>query len=700
MAPLFRLTAALVALGLAAGCRAKPKSDRAPPDQAPTQERALTPDQAPGFQHVTGDRFGDAAILRYESAGFHDLDLEKKLLIYHLSEAALYGRDIAYDQKYRHNLAIRRTLEALVRAKVADPSTENGKALLEYAKKVWFAGGIHHHYASEKFEPGFDPKWFQAEVMKLPKEQLPLLDGESKEDLLAKIRRPMFDPDVDRKRVELDPDKDPVLDSANNFYGEDLTAKEVAEFYDRKKDPKDARAVSHGLNSKLVREGGRIVERVWKVGGMYGPALERIVFHLKEAMKFAENEEQKKALRLLAEYYETGDLATFDAYSIAWVADTDSVVDTINGFIEVYGDAVALRGMFEGVVSFRDPVASKRIEALAKSAQWFEDSAPYLPVHKKKEVKGISARVITVVTEAGDAAPTTPIGINLPNADWIRAEHGSKSVSLGNIIHAYAEASKKGGTVAEFSPSPEVAARLEQHGPLANDLLVDLHEVIGHASGRIEDGVGTPAETLKTYASTLEEARADLVALYYLMDPKLIELGLAPSLEVGKAAYDNYIQNGLMKQLNRIQLGKKLEESHMRNRQMVAKWALEKGENVIERVEKGGKTYFVVNDHGELRELFGQLLREVQRIKSQGDFEAGKSLVETYGVEVDPKLHEEVLGRYRALDLPSYYGFIQPELTVEKRGEEVVDVKIAYPTDFVAQQMAYAERYGVLPPYN
>lgn len=685
-------------LALAGACKSKSVDTETQP-AAQTEEAETTED---GFRYAAGDRFGDSAILRYRVPGFEALDVQKKKLLYYLSQAALAGRDIAYDQKYRYNLAIRRTLEAVIQGGKTDLSSGPGQALLTYAKKVWFAGGIHHHYSSDKFEPGFEYAWFEKQVKALPKESLPLREGQSVEAFLAELKGPIFDPTVDPKRVQQDPDKDPVADSAANFYDPGITADEVAEFYGQMSKKKEPHPVSYGLNSKVVREGDALAERVWKVDGMYGPAIEKIVYWLDKAAGVAENALQKKVLEALVKYYRTGELEDFDAYNILWVQDTESLVDTINGFIEVYNDAVAYKGTYEAVVSFKDPVATERIATLAEAAQWFEDHAPYLPEHKKEEVKGISAKVITVVQEAGDAAPTTPIGINLPNSNWIRAEHGSKSVSLGNIIHAYQAARKSAGTTDEFTYDDATLARLEAHGALAYDLKVDLHEVIGHASGKLEPGVGTPKETLKTYSSTLEEARADLVALYFIMDPKLKELGLVETLDVGKAGYDQYIQNGLMKQLNRIQKGKDLEEAHMRNRQLIAKWAYEKGktDGVIERKTKEGKTYFVINDYAKLRELFGQLLREVQRIKSQGDYEAGKTLVETYGVEVDPELHAEVLARYAELDLPSYYGFIQPELTPVKEGGAIVDVKVGYPTDFTAQQLKYAKEHSFLPTFN
>lgn len=692
-----RLIAAGACFALAGACKSEKVETKSQPQAAKAEAHG-----AGDFEYATGDRFADYAVLRYQVPGFEELDPKKKELLYYLSQAALAGRDIAYDQKYRHNLAIRRTVEAILQGGKADLESKEGKALVEYAKRIWFAGGVHHHYSSAKFVPGFSKAWFAEQVKALPTEALPLAPKETAADLLTKLDGPIFDPSVDAKRVEQNPEKDPVAGSAANFYDPGITAKEVADFYGAMADKKSKNPISYGLNSKVVRDGKKLAEKTWKVGGMYGDAIEKIVVWLEKASKVAENEKQKKILEALVKFYRTGDLADFDSYNILWVDDTESMVDTVNGFIEVYNDAVAYKGTYEAVVSFKDPVATKRIATLANAAQWFEDNAPYLPAHKKKEVKGISAKVITVVQEAGDAAPTTPIGINLPNSNWIRSQHGSKSVSLGNIIHAYAEARRSAGTTAAFAFDDATAERLKAHGGLAYDLKVDLHEVIGHASGQIEDGVGTPKETLKTYSSTLEEARADLVALYFVMDPKLKELGLVDTMDVGRAGYDQYIQNGLMKQLNRIQKGDDIEEAHMRNRQMIAKWALEKGakDKVIEKKTKDGKTFFVVNDYDKLRELFGELLREVQRIKSQGDYEAGKKLVETYGVKVDPALHEEVLARYAELDLPSYYGFIQPKLTPVEKDGAIVDVKISYPADFMEQNLEYAREHSFLPTYN
>ncbi len=670
------------------------------PDSAPdTAVESLQEDQARDDFKVSVDRFADVEILRYRVPGFDELSGDQKELVYYLAQAALAGRDILYDQNYEHNLRVRRTLAAIVETYTGDRSSEDFRKLVEYAKRVWFANGIHHHYSTKKMEPTFSPVAF--EKMVRASDGLPLLEGETVDDLLDLLGPVLFDPSVAAKRVNLDPDVDQVTTSANNYYS-GVTEAEVRAFYEARNDPDDPRPVSWGLNSQLAKVNGEIVERVWKIGGMYSPAIEQIVFWLEKAAGVAENDAQRAWLERLIKYYRTGDLADYDAYNIAWVRDTDSRIDTINGFTEVYGDPLGYRASWEAVVSIRDMEATKRIATLAENAQWFEDHSPLAENHKKKNVVGISAKVITVVMEGGDVAPSTPIGINLPNANWIRKEHGSKSVTLGNVIEAFQVASAESGLHEEFMLTPEEEARYKEYGNLAYFLDVDLHEVIGHASGQIEPGVGTPKETLKSYASTLEEARADLVALYFILDPKLIELGLVPSLEVGKTAYDRNIRNGLLIQLQRIEPGDDIEEAHMRNRQLIASWVYEKGraDNVIEKVVEDGKTYFVIRDYEALRGLFGELLREVQRIKSQGDYGAGKALVETYGVKIDTQLHEEVLARVEPLNIAPYKGFMQPKLTPVEENGEIVDVRIEYPEDFVSQMLDYDKHYSFLPITN
>ncbi|KIG17131.1 Dipeptidyl-peptidase III [Enhygromyxa salina] len=680
----------------------KPEPAAVTPDAAPADTNDTAPVAEVEQVEWTVDQFADIKVLRYEVPGFDELDLQRKQLLYFLYEAALAGRDIAYDQKFAGNLAVRRTLEAILTTYEAERTSPDFEALTVYTKRVWFSNGIHHHYSGRKLVPGFSREWFEATVRALDPATLPLSEGETVDQFLAKLGPIMFDPKIAAKRTNRDDGADPVADSANNFYGDGIKAKDVEAYYKKKGDPKNPTPVSWGLNSKLVREGKQLVEKTWYAEGMYGPAIKEIVGWLIKARAVAENDKQRDVLEKLIAYYQSGDLAKFDAYNIAWVGDVESQVDTVNGFIEVYDDALGYRGSWEAVVSFKDKQASKRIAAISAEAQWFEDNSPLLPEHKKANVVGISAKVITVVVEGGDAAPSTPIGINLPNANWIRAQHGSKSVNLGNIVEAYDMAGKGNGLLEEFTWDEAELARAREHGPLAHKLHVDMHEVIGHASGQIEPGVGTPKETLKSYASALEEGRADLVALYYAMDPRLIELGLMPSIEVGKAEYDSYIRGGLMVQLSRLELGEQVEESHMRNRQMVAAWAYEKGkaENVIEKKVRDGKTYFVINDYDKLRVLFGELLREIQRIKSKGDFAAGKALIETYGVKVDRELHEEVKRRYDALNIPPYSGFIQPRLVPVMDGDQITDVVLEYPTDFAAQMLEYADRYSFLPTWN
>ncbi len=652
------------------------------------------------FKYQT-EQFADLRIQRYQVPGFDTLSLQRKKLAYYLYQAALSGRDIIWDQHYKHNLYIRRTLEAIVKNYKGDRTTDDFKKFMVYTKRVWFSNGIHHHYSSIKIMPGFSSKYFAELVKNSPGGDFPLQKDETLDDLIQKLTPILFDPTIDAKRVNLDPKVDMIATSANNFY-EGVTQREVERYYKRIINPNDPHPISYGLNSKMMKKNGKIVERVWKVGGMYSPAIEKIVYWLEKASQVAENDKQKKALDLLIKYYKTGDLKVFDEYNIAWVQDTNSLIDVVNGFIEVYGDPLGYRGSFESVVSVKDMEATKRIATISNNAQWFEDNSPIMDAHKKKNVKGVSAKVITVVVESGDASPSTPIGINLPNSNWIRAEYGSKSVSLGNIIHSYNKVSEGSGMLEEFWYSQKDIELAKKYGTIANDLHTDMHEVIGHASGKLEPGVGTPKETLKNYSSTLEEARADLVALYYILDPKLVEIGVMPSTDVGKVAYLRYILNGLMLQLRRLQPGENLEEAHMRNRQLIAKWAYEMGkaDNVIEEVHKDGKTYFVINDYQKLRILFGRLLREIQRIKSQGDYKAARELVENYGVKVDPRLHEEVLQRFKKLNIAPYGGFINPRLVPVMEGDEIVDVKVEYPDDFTEQMLEYARDYSFLPTYN
>ena len=649
---------------------------------------------------VQTEQFADLAILRYRVPGFENLSLKQKELVYYLSEAALSGRDIFYDQNYKYNLTIRRTLEGIVSGYKGDRNNDDFKDFMVYTKRFWFANGIHHHYASLKFVPTISKEYFAELVKNTPKKYLPLKKGEKLDAFISFLTPIIFDPSIAPVKVNLAAGADVIATSANNFY-EGLTQKEVEDYYNARLDKSDPHPVSIGLNSKLMKKDGKIVEKTWKVEGMYSAAIKRIVYWLEKAIPLAETAQQKKSLSKLVEFYKSGDLKTFDEYSIEWVKDTEALVDITNGFIETYGDPLSYKATFESVVSFKDLEATKRIEAISKNAQWFEDNSPLMPEHKKKEVKGISAKVITVVTESGDCSPSTPIGINLPNATWIRKEHGSKSVNLGNIVHAYNEAASE-GVLKEFAYTNEEVERATKYGNLADDLHTDMHEVIGHASGQINPGVGTPRETLKNYSATIEEARADLVALYYIVDQKLVDIGVMPTTEAGKAEYDRYIRNGLVTQLQRIKPGENVEEAHMRNRQLIAKWAYEKGKDakVIERVTREDKTYFVINDYAKLRQIFGQLLREMQRITSEGDFNAARNLVENYGVQVDKDLHKEVLQRFEKLHIAPYKGFINPVLVPKVKNGKIVDVEVTYPDDFTKQMLYYGEHYSFLPNLN
>ncbi len=649
---------------------------------------------------VDAERFGDLQVLRYQIKGFDELSLQQKQLAYYLYEAAMCGRDIIYDQKYKYNLTIRKTIDAIFSTYTGDKTSDDWKKFEVYAKRIWFSNGIHHHYSNMKMMPDFSTDYFINLIKNCDPKLLPLEGNDIQ--TLTKILMPiMFDAKVGAKIVDQSAGVDNIVASANNFY-EGLTQKEVEAYYAKMADKANKTPVMYGLNSKLVKENGKIVEKRWMVGGMYSAAIEKIVFWLEKAAIVAENEEQKASLVNLVKFYKSGELKDFDEYSIAWVKDVNSRLDVVNGFIEVYGDAIGKRGSFESVVSMKDMEATKTIAAIAKEAQWFEDNSPITPEHKKKEVKGITAKVITVIAEAGDASPSTPIGINLPNSNWIREIHGSKSVSLGNIVESYNVVGAKSPQLKEFAFDDAVVERAKKYGALAGNLHTDMHEVIGHASGKINDGISTPDVTLKNYANCLEEARADLVALFFVYDKKLMEIGVMPSLEVGMAEYDNYILNGLIMQLTRIKLGDNLEEAHMRNRQLVASWAFEKGKknNVIEMVKKDNKTYVKVNDYDKLRVLFGELLKEIQRIKSEGDYKAATALVEGYGVKVDKTLHQEILERFEKLNVAPYKGFIQPKLVPVMEGDKITDVKIEYPNSFSDQMLEFGKKYSFLPVIN
>ena len=648
------------------------------------------------------DKFANLEILRYQVPGFESLSLRQKQLLYHLSEAALMGRDILFDQNGRYNLAIRRTLEVIYTDYKGDRENPEFKALETYLKRVWFSSGIHHHYALDKFQPEFSAEFFMNCLHQVDASKLPLQQGENVDQLLAKLARVMFDPSVMPKRSVQSGDDDLILASSNNYYGGGINQKEVEDFYAQMKQGQDTIApISYGLNSRLVKENGEIKEKVWKVGGLYSEAIEHIVAELQAAIPFAENDAQKAIIEKLIAYYQTGDLKTFDAYSILWVEDTASEVDFVNGFIETYGDPLGMKASWESTVNFINKEATTRTRIISDKAQWFEDHSPVDARFKKEEVKGVSAKVITVAMLAGDCYPATPIGINLPNADWIRRDHGSKSVTIENITEAYDKAAQGNGFGEEFIWSDTERELSKQYGFQSDNLHTDLHECLGHGSGKLLPG--TDPDALKAYSSTLEEARADLFALYYMADPKIIELGLLPNEDAYKAAYYKYIMNGLMTQLVRIELGKDVTEAHMRNRQLIAKWAYEQGkaEKVIELAEKEGKHYIVVNDYDKLRELFGKLLAEVQRIKSEGDYAAGKALVENYGVKVDPALHKEVLERYAKLNLAPYKGFVNPIMKEVKNAKgEVTDIVLDYSEGYAEQMLRYSRNYSFLPTYN
>lgn len=641
------------------------------------------------------DQFADLRILRYQVPGFEELTAKQKELVYYLSEAALWGRDIIFDQNYKHNLKIRRILDAVVEGYKGDRSGPEWEEFMVYAKRVWFSNGIHHHYSTDKFVPGFSADFFVSLVKGSEGVQFPLDEGQTLDDLIAFIQPILFDPTVDAKKVSQDSTRDLVTQSAVNFY-EGVTQAEVEAYYKSITDEENPTPISYGLNSRVVKKDGKVMEEVASIDGLYGAAIEKIVFWLEKAAGVAENDQQKKVIESLIEYYETGDLEKFDEYNILWVDDLDSRVDFINGFIEVYNDPMGMKASWESVVNFKNIAATKRTEAMSDNAQWFEDNSPVDPRFKKEEVKGVSAKVITAAMLGGDCYPSTPIGINLPNANWIRKNHGSKSVTMGNITYAYDQSSLNSGFGEEFAYSQEELQRAKEYGAYAGDIHTDLHEVLGHGSGQLLPGVSP--EALKNYHSPIEEARADLFALYYLMDEKLVELGIFPNLEGAKADYDRGIRNGLMTQLTRIEPGKTIEQAHMRNSALVSHWVYEKGkpENVISREVKDGKTYFVINDYQKLRALYGELLAEVQRITSEGDYQAARDLVETYGVQVDPEIHSEVLDRYSRLNLAPYGGFINPVYTPVMEDGKIVDVTIDYPLDYVKQMLRYGKEYSIL----
>lgn len=652
--------------------------------------------QAENFQwHI--DRFDDINVLRYRVPDFDSLTPRQKQFIYYLGQAALCGRDILYDQNCKYNLPVRRTLEAIYTTYDGDKTADQWLAFEKYLKKVWFANGVHHHYSGDKFTPEFSAEYFDTLLAATPADKF----GDIQGTLLDTVKAVIFDPTLYPKRVDQTAGVDMIAASACNYYN-GVTQQEAEAFYTALTDTTDRQPVSYGLNSQLVKGAdGKIVERVWSADGMYGPAIREIVKWLERAAAVADTPEQEAYTRTLIDYYKTGDLKRFDDYNVAWVQDTKSTVDYVNGFIENYGDPLGYKASWESTVNFKNLEATKTTQIISDNAQWFEDHSPIDPQYRKPHVKGVSAKVITVAMLGGDCYPATPIGINLPNADWIRRDHGSKSVTIANITAAYDAAAAGNGFAEEFILRPEDRELRAKWGTVGNNLHTDLHECLGHASGQLAEGVR--GDELKNYGSTLEEARADLFALYYMNDPKLVELGVIPTLDVAKAEYNNYMMNGLMTQLTRIEPGKNIEEAHMRNRALIAGWVYERGkaDRVVEFVTEAGKTYVVVNDYDKLRELFGELLREIQRIKSEGDFKAGMELVEQYGVKVDPTLHGEVLKRYAALNIAPYSGFVNPRyVPVLDEAGAMTDVRIEYPTDYVDQMLTYSSEYSFLPNRN
>lgn len=633
------------------------------------------------------DNFADIEVLRYEVPDFNSLSLDQKKMVYYLTRAAEAGRDIIWDQNGKYNLQLRNILEHIYSNFSGDKNSEDYKAFEKYMKQVWFGNGIHHHYSNDKFTPGFSQNFFEEQYALIPESELKLKDGQTSAELLALMNKVIFDPTFMPKKVNQDGSVDVVATSAGNLY-EGVTQKEVEEFYDAMKDSDDATPISYGLNAKVVKKDGKVQEEVYCLNGLYGPAISKIIYWLDMAKGVAENDAQRAYITKLIDFYITGDLRTFDEYSILWAEDTKSDVDFVNGFIESYNDPLGMTGSWESYVNFKNREASARTEAISSNAQWFEDHSPINPDYRKPEVKGVSAKVITAAFLAGDAFPSTAIGINLPNANWIRAAHGSKSVTLENITEAYAMASIGNGFNEEFVIDKPTSKLLDDYLYITDMLHTDLHECLGHASGRLAPGVDQDA--LKENGSTLEEARADLFALYYLADPKLIEIGVLDNPDAYKAEYYKYMLNGLMTQLNRIEPGKDVEEAHMRNRQLIAKWVLEKGkkDKVVELVKKNGKTFVKINDYKKMRTLLGQLLAEIQRIKSEGDYKAGNDLVQTYGVKIDPKLHKEVLDRYAKLNIPPYRGFINPVYIVKTDDKgEIIDITLDFSEDYPTQML-------------
>ncbi len=635
------------------------------------------------------DRFDDVKVLRFRVNGFDSLSLDQKKLVYYLSQAGLTGRDILFDQNFKYNLPLRKTLEAIYTTYSGDKSSEEFKSFEKYLKKVWFANGVHHHYSNDKFTPEFSAEYFDGLLAATPADKLP------NQETLSTLKKVIFDPTFYPKMVNQTEGEDLVLTSAVNFY-DGVTEAEVEALYAAQADPNDNTPISYGLNTKVVKEDGKVVEKTWKVGGLYSEAIEQNIYWLEKAAEVAENDLQRQTIEKLIEQNRSGSLEQYDEYNVLWVQDNGGQVDFVNGFTETYTDPLGRKATWESVVNFKDIEATKRTTIISDNAQWFEDNSPIDDKYKKDEVKGVSAKVITVAALGGDCYPTSPLGINLPNADWIRRDHGSKSVTIANISEAYEKSSTGSGFTEEFILDEVERERKAKYGAIAGELHTDLHECLGHGSGKLAPG--TRGDELKNYSSPLEEARADLFALYYIADPKMIELGIVESPDVAKAVYFNQILNGAMTQLTRIELGKNIEQAHMRDRALIANWAYElgKADNVIEMVKKDGKTYIRINDYDKLRDIFATQLREIQRIKSEGDYDAGKALVETYGIRIEPTFHKEVLDRFATLNIAPYSGFVNPRYEVIEKDGEIVDIKVHYDQDYAEQMLEYSSKYSFL----
>ena len=667
-------------------------------------EKQLITTNEPGEFFYQTEQFAEYRVLRYQIPDFENLSLKEKKLLFYLYEAAHAGRDIVFDQNYQYNLLLRKTLEEILNNYKGNKNEEQFHKFTEYCKRFFASNGIHHSYTSQKLKPDFLENFFNELVLNSPNASYPVNDFENLEEYFVLIKKIIFDEQFDAVKIASGVGQDIIAESATNFYHRDLTYKQVNDFYSNRIDKNESRPVMHGLNSKLMidKQTGSIYEEVWKYGGMYSDAISEIVKNLNLALNYTENDKQSKSIQKLIEFYKTGNLKTFDEYSIMWILDKDSKIDFVNGFIEVYDDPVGRRGAFQSMVSIRDEEASKRTEIISRNAQYFEDNLPINTAYKREKAVGTDAKAINIVTVSGDNSPAPPIGVNLPNSNWLRTEFGSKSVTITNIYDSHLEASKTSGVIDEFAFTDEEVERAKKYARTGGNLHTDMHEIIGHGSGRLKKGVADPTTSLKNYYSPLEEARADLVALYFFMDPMLIELGLVETLEVGKSQYDSYFRNGMLTQLVRIPRGGSIQQAHMQARKLISEWVIEKGrkDKCVEKIIKNGKTYFVIRDYEKVRMLFGDLLREIQRIKSEGDYKAAKDLIEKFGIKVDSELHNEVLYRWGKLNIAAYSVFINPQLIAEYKDGEIIDVKVEYPVNFLEQMLYYGKKYSFLPTIN